>query len=51
MILQKLAEKLIEAKTKSKRENLLKTVPETDLVKLAVAVKEICYSFWTSEPT
>jgi tetratricopeptide (TPR) repeat protein len=51
MNLHKLAEKLIEAKTKSERENILKTIPETDLVKLAVAVKEICYSFWTSEPT
>ncbi len=50
MILQKLAEKLIEAKTKSGRKNLIKTIPETDLVKLAVAVKEICYSHWTSEP-
>jgi len=51
MILHKLAEKLIEAKTKSEGENLLKTIAETDLVKLAIAVKEICYSFWTSEPT
>jgi len=51
MTLHKLAEKLIEAKTKQERENLLKTIPETDLIKLTVAVKEICYSFWTSEPT
>lgn len=51
MTLHKIAEKLIAAKTKTERESLLKTIPETDLVKLAVAVKEICYSFWTSEPT
>ncbi len=51
MVLHKLAGKLIEAKTKSASTKLLKTVPESDLVQLAVAVKEICYSFWTSEPT
>lgn len=51
MIFRKLAEKLIAAKTKSEREILLESIPEIDLVKLAVAVKEICYSFWTSQPT
>ena len=50
MTLHKLAEKLIEAKTKPERDNLLKTIPETDLIELAAAVKEICFSFWTSEP-
>ncbi|MCY7345106.1 MAG: CHAT domain-containing protein [Pyrinomonadaceae bacterium] len=51
MILHKLAVKLIETNSKSARAKLLKTVPENDLVQLAVAVKEICYSFWTSKPT
>lgn len=51
MILHLLAEKLIEAKSKSKCSVLLKIIPETDFVKLAVVVKEICYSFWTSQPT
>ena len=48
---QKLAGKLIEAKTAKEREILLKDVPETDFLMLAKAVKEVCYSFWTSEPT
>ena len=51
MIFQELAGKLIESRSKSGRENLLRNISEKDLIKLAFAVKEICYSFWTSEPT
>ncbi len=51
MHLQKKAGKLIEAKSNSERIKLLKNVSETDSLKLAVLVKENCYSFWTSEPT
>ncbi len=46
-----LAEKLIEAKTESKRKSLFKDISKNNLIKLALAIKEICYSFWTSEPT
>lgn len=45
-----LAEKLIEIETEAERKSLLKSIRVNDLPKLAVAVKEICYSFWTSEP-
>ncbi len=51
MNLKDAARELIEAKTKTERERLLKNIPEKDLLELTYAVKEICYSFWTSEPT
>src|SRR5215203_3899485 len=44
-----LAEKLIAAKTESKRKSLFKDISENDLIKLAFAIKEICYSFLTSQ--
>lgn len=46
-----LAEKLIKAKTESERKSLFKNISENNLIKLAFAIKEICYSFWTSQPT
>lgn len=45
-----LAEKIIEAETEAAYKSLLKDVSAADLLKLARAVKEICYSFWTGEP-
>lgn len=50
MNFKKIAENLIAAKTESERQSLLKAVPQIDFSRLAFAVKEICYSFWTSEP-
>ena len=49
--IQKSAEKLIEAKNIRERKFLLKDVADADFLELAKAVKEICYSYWTSEPT
>jgi tetratricopeptide (TPR) repeat protein len=49
--LQKLAVKLIASETASGRKSLLKDISEADFLELAKAVKELCYSFWTSEPT
>jgi len=51
MNLEATAKNLIQAKTKTERERLLNNIPEKDLLNLASTVKEICYSFWTSEPT
>ena len=48
--LQKLAEKLIEAKTESVRKFLLKDVPKTDFLKLAQALRDTYYESWTNEP-
>lgn len=48
---KRLAEKLVEAQNVSERKFLLKDVAHTDFLKLARVVKEICYSYWTSEPT
>lgn len=50
MAFRDLAEKLIEA-TNSERGSLLRDISETDFLKLAFAVKEVSYEFWTTEPT
>ena len=42
---------MVEAKSVSERKSLLKSVADTDFLELAKTVKEICYSYWTSEPT
>ena len=49
--IQKLAEKLIEAQNIRGRKFLLKDLADADFLELTKAVKEICYSYWTSEPT
>lgn len=50
--LQNLAKKLLAAETASERRALLKIVSkETHFLELAKAVKDFCYSHWTSEPT
>ncbi|MCY7374705.1 MAG: CHAT domain-containing protein [Pyrinomonadaceae bacterium] len=49
--LQKLAKRLIATETASGRKSLLKNVSKADFLELAKAVKELCYSYWTSEPT
>ena len=49
--IQKLAEKLIETQNIRERKLLLKDFADADFLELTKAVKEICYSYWTSEPT
>ncbi len=51
MQVDKLAEKLVASKNKSEIESLLKEFKGFADVKLAFALKEICYSAWTKEPT
>ncbi len=46
-----LAENLVSAKTEKERRSLLKANLEIADIDLALALKDICYSFWTSEPT
>ena len=51
MLRQKLAEKLISAKSERERSALLLENKTQADEKLAIALKEICYALWTSEPT
>ena len=51
MQVDKLAEKLVFAKNNLERTSLLKDFNEQADEKLAFALKEICYSAWTKEPT
>lgn len=45
------AQRLLEAETVAKRKSILKDYAAPDFLELAKAVKELCYSFWTSQPT
>jgi tetratricopeptide (TPR) repeat protein len=49
--MQNLAEKLISTKNEAERKKLLSKNPPANNVKLAHALKEICYADWTSKPT
>ena len=51
MSLKDLAKKLVEAKTAVNHKKILKDVKEKDFLELALELKEICYSSWSSEPT
>lgn len=51
MLRRKLAEKLISARNESQRKHLLDENKNQADVSLAIALKEICYESWTSEPT
>ncbi len=46
-----IADKLILAKTKRERENILSKVPQELNLEIAHNLKNICYEVWTSEPT
>lgn len=49
--LPKTAQLLIKAVNVAQRRALIKSVRANDFPALAQAVKEVCYSFWTSQPT
>lgn len=49
--MRKLAEKLISLKSEAEKRKLLSTISPAENVKLAHALKDICYAHWTSEPT
>lgn len=49
--MQKLAEKLIAARSEAEKRKLLSTISPDEKVKLAHALKDVCYAYWTSEPT
>ena len=49
--IQKLAEKLIEAKNIQEHKFLLQNFADADFLELTKTVKEISYLYWTSEPT
>ena len=51
MLRQKLAKKLILAKSEMVRKTLLRENQSQADEKLALAIKEICYAAWTTEPT
>lgn len=51
MTFKDLAKKLVEAKTEAERMKIFEDVNKKDFLKLALELKEICYSSWTSEPT
>ena len=51
MLHRELAEKLIAAGNEAERKSLLVKNKEQADTKLAVALKEICYEVWTTEPT
>ena len=42
---------MIEAETVARRKSILKNCASADFLELAKTVKELCYSFWTSQPT
>lgn len=49
--MQNLARKLIFTKTEAERKKLLSKNPPAENIKLAHALKDVCYVNWTSEPT
>lgn len=51
MLRQNLAKKLVSAKSEKERQKILSKHSELADEKLALELKEICYSAWTSEPT
>lgn len=50
MILRDLTEKLIEAGKESERRKLLKNISESNLLKLAQALRDTYYESWTNKP-